>query len=107
MGHSQFLSAFSFPSEARERHARDHQDALVTRHSRIVSEAEFAQIPILNSGPSWFRAGGSRFRATFISDANNDLPVPQVELRDFIFWRRQTDGSRPTRCMMVTQILLW
>ncbi len=64
-----------FSHEARES-LRDRQ-ATVSRKSRIVSAAEFAQIPLLNSNQLVAR-WRQQVPATFISDANK-LAVPKLE----------------------------
>lgn len=87
--------------EAR-RSLRDRQSA-ITRHSRIVSEAEFAQIPILNQSQLV-----SRWRlqvpATFISD-HNKLVAPKLEAGLYLL--EATDGRyKAYTLLMVTQMAL-
>jgi len=81
---------------------RAHQSA-IQRHSRIVSEAEFAQIPILNQSQLV-----SRWRqlvpATYITDSN-DLPVPKLSAGLYLI--EATDGRyKAYTLLMVTQIAL-
>jgi hypothetical protein len=75
----------------------------IQRSSRIVSEAEFAQIPILNQSQLV-----SRWRqlvpATFISDAN-DLAVPKLSAGLYLV--EATDGRyKAYTLLMVTQMAL-
>ncbi|WP_263359719.1 alpha-2-macroglobulin family protein [Acidicapsa ligni] len=90
-----------FSQEARSA-LRDHQSA-ITHHSRIVSEAEFAQIPILNQGQLV-----SRWRqlvpSTYISDAN-DLAVPKLSAGLYLL--EATDGRyKAYTLLMMTQMAL-
>src|ERR1019366_8619371 len=81
---------------------RSHQSSL-KRRSRIVSEAEFAQIPILNQSQLV-----SRWRqlvpATYISDANV-LAVPKLSAGLYLL--EATDGRyKAYTLLMVTQMAL-
>jgi hypothetical protein len=81
---------------------RDHQSS-IQRHSRIVSEAEFAQIPILNQSQLV-----SRWRqlvpATYISDSN-DLAVPKLGAGLYLL--EATNGRfKAYTLLMVTQMAL-
>ena len=75
----------------------------IQRHSRIVSEAEFAQIPILNQSQLV-----SRWRqlvpATYISDSN-DLAVPKLSAGLYLL--EATDGRfKAYTLLMVTEMAL-
>ena len=90
-----------FSREARSS-LREHQNSL-KRRSRIVSEAEFAQIPILNQSQLV-----SRWRqlvpATYISDAN-DLAVPKLSAGLYLI--EATDGRfKAYALLIVTQMAL-
>ena len=90
-----------FSSDARSA-LREHQSSL-KRRSRIVSEAEFAQIPILNQSQLV-----SRWRqlvpATYISDANV-LAVPKLSAGLYLL--EATDGRyKAYTLLMVTQMAL-
>jgi hypothetical protein len=81
---------------------REHQSS-IQRRSRIVSEAEFAQIPILNQSQLV-----SRWRqlvpATYISDSN-DLAVPKLSAGLYLL--EATDGRfKAYTLLMVTQMAL-
>jgi len=81
---------------------RSHQSSL-KRRSRIVSEAEFAQIPILNQSQLV-----SRWRqlvpSTYISDAN-DLAVPKLSAGLYLL--EATDGRyKAFTLLMVTDLVL-
>ncbi len=65
---------YQFSRDARRSLRR--QQTKLNRKSRIVSEAEFAQIPVLNSSQLVAR-WRQQVPATYISDAN-DLPVPKL-----------------------------
>jgi uncharacterized protein YfaS (alpha-2-macroglobulin family) len=89
-----------FSSGARDS-LRDRQSSI--RSSRIVSEAEFAQIPILNASQLV-----SRWRQivppTFISDSN-DLAVPKLSAGLYLL--EATDGRyKAYTLLMVTQMVL-
>jgi uncharacterized protein YfaS (alpha-2-macroglobulin family) len=90
-----------FSSEAR--HAlRAHQSAL-SRRSRIVSEAEFAQIPILNQSQLVAR-WRQLVPATYISDAN-ELGVPKLGAGLYLL--EATDGRfKAYTLLMVTEMAL-
>ena len=100
-GHSRLLPATSFRTRrggAARSPERDRQ-----RSSRIVSEAEFAQIPILNQSQLV-----SRWRqlvpATYISDAN-DLAVPKLNAGLYLL--EATDGRyKAYTLLMVTEMAL-
>jgi len=90
-----------FSHEARS-FLREHQSSL-KRRSRIVSEAQFAQIPILNQSQLV-----SRWRqlvpATYISDTN-DLAVPKLTAGLYLI--EATDGRfKAYTLLMVTQMAL-
>ena len=89
-------------SHAARSSLRAHQSA-ITRRSRIVSEAEFAQIPILNQSQLV-----SRWRqlvpATYISDSN-DLAVPKLSAGLYLL--EATDGRfKAYTILMVTEMAL-
>jgi alpha-2-macroglobulin len=90
-----------FSHDARER-LRDHQSA-ITRHSRIVSEAEFAQIPILNRSQLVSR-WRQQVPATYISDTNK-LAVPRLGAGLYLL--EATDGHyKAYTLLMVTDFAL-
>jgi len=75
----------------------------IQRRSRIVSEAEFAQIPILNQSQLVAR-WRQLVPATFISDAN-DLAVPKLSAGLYLL--EATDGRyKAYTLLMVTQMAL-
>ena len=80
-----FRSQFSHEA----RRSLRQQQTRVTRKSRILSEAEFAQIPILN--PSQLVARWhQQVPSTYISDAN-ELPVPKLTAGLYLL--EATDGK--------------
>ncbi|WP_446744992.1 alpha-2-macroglobulin family protein [Silvibacterium acidisoli] len=90
-----------FSHEARRSLRR--KQAKLSRKSRILSEAEFAQIPILN--PSQLVA---RWRqqvpSTYISDAN-ELPVPKLDAGLYLL--EATDGRyKAYTLLMITNMAL-
>lgn len=92
---------FQFSSDAR-RSMRAHQDALV-HHSRIVSEAEFAQVPVLNSSQLVAR-WREQVPATYISD-DNDLPIRKLPAGLYLL--EATDGRyKAYTLIMVSQMAL-
>ena len=92
---------FQFSSDARHS-MRAHQDAIV-RHSRIVSEAEFAQVPILNSSQLVAR-WREQVPATYISDSN-DLPIQKLPAGLYLL--EATDGRyKAYTLIMVSQMAL-
>jgi uncharacterized protein YfaS (alpha-2-macroglobulin family) len=81
---------------------RAHQNAL-QRRSRIVSEAQFAQIPILNQSQLVAR-WRQLVPATYISDSN-DLPVPRLSAGLYLL--EATDGRfKAYTLLMVTEMAL-
>lgn len=91
-----------FSREAR--HSLRKKQTALSRKSRIVNEAEFAQIPILNQ-----RQLVARWRqvvpATYVSD-NNDLPIQQ-SLDSGLYLLEATDGHRKAyTLLMVTPMAL-
>ena len=81
---------------------RDRQSA-ITRGSRIVSEAEFAQIPILNQSQLVAR-WRQLVPATYVSDSN-DLAVPKLGAGLYLL--EATDGRfKAYTLVMVTQMAL-
>jgi uncharacterized protein YfaS (alpha-2-macroglobulin family) len=75
----------------------------IQRSSRIVSEAEFAQIPILNQSQLVAR-WRQLVPATYISDAN-DLAVPKLDAGLYLL--EATDGRfKAYTLLMVTQMAL-
>ena len=85
------------------RHSLRAKQSSIQRHSRIVSEAEFAQIPILNQSQLV-----SRWRqlvpATYISD-RNDLAVPKLDAGLYLL--EATDGRfKAYTLLMVTEMAL-
>ncbi len=89
-------------SHAARTSMRVHQSAL-KRSSRIVSEAEFAQIPILNQSQLVAR-WRQLVPATYISD-ENDLPVPKLGAGLYLL--EATDGHfKAYTLLMVTQMAL-
>jgi alpha-2-macroglobulin len=87
----------------RARTALREQQSSIKRRSRIVSEAEFAQIPILNQAQLV-----ARWRqivpATYISDAN-DLAVPKLSAGLYLL--EATDGRyKAYTLLMVTPMAL-
>ncbi len=90
-----------FSHEARS-FLREHQSSL-KRRSRIVSEAQFAQIPILNQSQlvsRWHQL----VPATYISDTN-DLAVPKLTAGLYLI--EATDGRfKAYTLLMVTQMAL-
>ena len=90
-----------FSHEAR--HALRDRQASLTRHSRIVSEAEFAQIPILNQGQLVAR-WRQLVPATYVSDAN-DLAVPKLSAGLYLL--EATDGRyKAYTLVLVTEMAL-
>ncbi len=94
-----FRRQFSYDA----RHSLRAKQSSIQRHSRIVSEAEFAQIPILNQSQLV-----SRWRqlvpATYISDAN-DLAVPKLDAGLYLL--EATDGRfKAYTLLMVTEMAL-
>jgi uncharacterized protein YfaS (alpha-2-macroglobulin family) len=90
-----------FSRDARQ--ALRNRQASLTRQSRIVSEAEFAQIPILNSGQLIAR-WRQLVPATYISDAN-DIAVPKLGAGLYLL--EATDGRyRAYTLLIVTQMAL-
>jgi len=89
-------------SHAARSSMRAHQSAL-KRSSRIVSEAEFAQVPILNQSQLVAR-WRQLVPATYISD-ENDLPVPKLSAGLYLL--EATDGHfKAYTLLMVTQMAL-
>jgi hypothetical protein len=81
---------------------REHQSA-IQRRSRIVSAAEFAQIPILNQSQLVAR-WRQLVPATYISDSN-DLAVPKLEVGLYLL--EATDGRfKAYTLVMVTHMAL-
>ena len=79
------------------------QQSAVTRHSRIVSEAEFAQIPLLNKSQLVSR-WRQQVPATYISDANQ-LAVPKLGAGLYLL--EATDGHyKAYTLVMVTNLVL-
>jgi uncharacterized protein YfaS (alpha-2-macroglobulin family) len=75
----------------------------IQRHSRIVSEAEFAQIPILNQSQLVAR-WRQLVPATYISDAN-DLAVPKLDAGLYLL--EATDGRfKAYTLVMVSEMAL-
>jgi len=92
---------FQFSADARTS-MREKQGAL-TRRSRILSEAEFAQVPLLNSSQLVAR-WRQMVPATYISDAN-DLPVPKLE--SGLYLLEATDGRyKAYTLIVVTEMAL-
>jgi uncharacterized protein YfaS (alpha-2-macroglobulin family) len=92
---------YQFSGDAR-RALRVRQSSL-KRRSRIVSEAEFAQIPILNQSQLVAR-WRQLVPATFISDSN-ELPVPKLTAGLYLL--EATDGRfKAYTLLMVTQMAL-
>jgi uncharacterized protein YfaS (alpha-2-macroglobulin family) len=92
---------FQFSADARQA-ARDKQ-VVLTRRSRILSEAEFAQVPILNKSQLVAR-WRQMVPATYISDAN-DLAVPKLESGLYLI--EATDGRyKAYTLMVVTEMAL-
>ena len=94
-----FRRQFSYDA----RHSLRAKQSSIQRRSRIVSEAEFAQIPILNQSQLV-----SRWRqlvpATYISDAN-DLAVPKLDAGLYLL--EATDGRfKAYTLLMVTEMAL-
>ncbi len=85
---SRIRSFFRFQFSRDARRSLRRQQTKLNKKSRILSEAEFAQIPVLN--PSQLVA---RWRqqvpSTYISDAN-DLPVPKLDAGLYLL--EATDG---------------
>jgi uncharacterized protein YfaS (alpha-2-macroglobulin family) len=89
-------------SHAARTSLREHQSS-IQRHSRIVSEAEFAQIPILNQSQLVAR-WRQLVPATYISDSN-DLAVPKLSAGLYLL--EATDGRfKAYTLVMVTQMAL-
>lgn len=78
---------YQFSHEARQQ-MRDHQSS-VSRKSRIVSAAEFAQIPLLNSSQLLAR-WRQQVPSTYISDSNR-LAVPRLDAGLYLL--EATDGQ--------------
>ena len=75
----------------------------IQRHSRIVSEAEFAQVPILNQSQLVAR-WRQLVPATYISDSN-DLAVPKLNAGLYLL--EATDGRfKAYTIVMVTEMAL-
>lgn len=90
-----------FSHDAR-RALRVHQSAL-ERHSRIVSEAEFAQVPILNGSQLVVR-WRQLVPPTFISDSNT-IPVPHLQAGLYLL--EATDGHyKAYTLVFVTELAL-
>jgi uncharacterized protein YfaS (alpha-2-macroglobulin family) len=94
---------FRFQFSRAARHSmRAHQDAF-SRHSRIISEAEFAQIPLLNSNQLVAR-WRQQVPSTYISD-NNDLPIQKLSAGLYLL--EATDGRfKAYTLVMVSQMAL-
>lgn len=94
-----FRSQFS--SDARS--ALRERQSLIRRRSRIVSEAEFAQIPILNQGQlvaHWRQ----QVPSTYVSDAN-DLAV--TKLPSGLYLLEATDGHyKAYTLLMISEMAL-
>ncbi len=93
---------YQFSREAR--HSMRAKQTSLSRRSRIINEAEFAQIPILNQ-----RQLVARWRqvvpATYVSD-NNDLPIQQ-KLDAGLYLLEATDGHlKAYTLVMVTPMAL-
>ncbi len=92
---------YQFSGDARQA-MREKQSSL-TRKSRILSEAEFAQIPILNQSQLVAR-WRQMVPETYISDAN-DLAVPKLESGLYLI--EATDGRyKAYTLMVVTEMAL-
>ncbi|WP_052200176.1 alpha-2-macroglobulin [Terriglobus sp. TAA 43] len=90
-----------FSHEAR--HSLRQQQTRLNRKSRIVSEAEFAQIPVLNSSQLVAR-WHQQVPSTYISDAN-DVPVSKLEAGLYLL--EATDGRyKAYTLLMVTEMVL-
>src|ERR1039458_4984525 len=89
-------------SHAARTSLREHQSS-IQRHSRIVSEAEFAQIPILNQSQLVAR-WRQLVPVTYISDSNY-LAVPK--LNSGLYLLEATDGRyKAYTLVMVTEMAL-
>jgi uncharacterized protein YfaS (alpha-2-macroglobulin family) len=94
---------FRFQFSADARHDLRAKQTAVTRKSRILSEAEFAQVPILNQSQLVAR-WRQMVPATFISDAN-DLPVPKLDAGLYLL--EATDGRyKAYTLVVVTEMAL-
>jgi uncharacterized protein YfaS (alpha-2-macroglobulin family) len=92
---------FQFSSDAR--HALRVRQSSLKRRSRIVSETEFAQIPILNQSQLVAR-WRQLVPPTYISDSN-ELPVPNLPVGLYLL--EATDGRyKAYTLLMVTQMAL-
>ena len=93
----------------RHQFSRGTRDALrarqssIKRRSRILSEAEFAQIPVLNQGQLVAR-WRQQVPSTYVSDAN-DLPVSKLSAGLYLL--EATDGHyKAYTLLMVTEMAL-
>jgi uncharacterized protein YfaS (alpha-2-macroglobulin family) len=94
-----FRNQFSYDA----RNSMRAKQSSLQRRSRIVSEAEFAQIPILNQSQLVAR-WRQLVPATYISDAN-DLAVPK--LNSGLYLLEATDGRyKAYTLLMVTEMAL-
>jgi uncharacterized protein YfaS (alpha-2-macroglobulin family) len=94
---------FRFQFSADARHDLRAKQTAVTRKSRILSEAEFAQVPILNQSQLVAR-WRQMVPATFISDSN-DLPVPKLDAGLYLL--EATDGRyKAYTLVVVTEMAL-
>jgi hypothetical protein len=92
---------YQFSRDARAQ-VRAKQSA-ITRHSRIVREEEFAQVPLLNRSQLVAR-WRQLVPATYVSDAN-DLPVPKLSAGLYLV--EATDGHyKAYTLLVVTQMVL-
>ncbi|GGH15452.1 alpha-2-macroglobulin family protein [Silvibacterium dinghuense] len=90
-----------FSHDARRQLRR--QQTKLSRKSRIVSEAEFAQIPVLNSSQLVAR-WREQVPSTYISDTN-ELPVPKLDAGLYLL--EATDGRyKAYTLLMVTNMAL-
>jgi uncharacterized protein YfaS (alpha-2-macroglobulin family) len=81
---------------------RDKQSSIV-RHSRIVSQAEFAQVPLLNP-PQLVARWRLQVPPTFVSD-DNKLAVPKLD--SGLYLLEATDGRyKAYTLLMVTRMAL-
>ena len=93
---------YQFSSRARAHAARSARVEL-KRSSRIVSEAEFAQIPILN-GRSWSRAGGRLYPPP---TSPTRIILPCRSLSAGLYLLEATDGRfKAYTLLMVTEMAL-
>ncbi len=92
---------YQFSSDAR-RTLRERQSS-IKRRSRIVSEAEFAQIPVLNQGQLVAR-WRQQVPSTYVSD-ENDIPVSKLNAGLYLL--EATDGHyKAYTLLMITEMAL-